>query len=250
MSELQPDLAPAASMGEELPAYRPVCVSAVAGFLLALAAPLALLHPVMWGLPIVAAAVCGFALHVLSRSEPMAGGGVARFGLVLSLVFAAWAPIRAYSYDFLMRRDADRFAELWFSLLRQNEPHKAFQLSQPPGERSPLDDELWAAYRARPAQRQGLEAYVQQPLVRTLLALGDRATVRRFAVQAAASDRTQDGVDAVYAVTWDDAGARKTFFVRLLMGRNLLPSEGPREWHINKADGGYRPVALGGKADR
>jgi hypothetical protein len=224
MSVASPDTQARGPEEGELAEYRPVCIPAIAGSLLALASPMALLHPVMWTLPWMAVAVCSYALHVIGKSEPMSGRRAAQIGLVFSLLLAVWAPARSFTYDRLMRRDADQLALLWFELMAHNEPHKAFQLTLLPGERSPLDDKLWDTYRSKSTQREQLEIYVQQPLIRTLLALGDQAVVRKFDVQAAASDGVQ-------------------------MSRNLTPAEGPRAWRITNTQGGYQPVVLGGKRD-
>lgn len=229
----------------EVPDYRPVCVPAFLGLITGLAAPLALLHPVLWSVPLLAAAVCSFALYRLAVSEPMAGRAAAIVGLALAVLFGVWAPVRMLAFEMLLRRDAERFAQVWFTFLSQQEPHKAYQLTLEPAERSPLDETLWNSYRTRTLQRQGLENFVQLPLVRTLMALGDKAVVRRFAVESSRSAKDYSHVTDVYAVSFDDQGRRKTFFVRLQLVRNTSAGAGPLEWRINSSEGGIRPDLTG-----
>jgi hypothetical protein len=242
MSDVQTE--PGSRAEGELLDYRPVCIPAFAGLILGLLAPLALLHPVLWALPPLGALVCLYALYMLATSAPMTGRRAALVGLALALVFCVWPPVSSFSYDWLARRDAARFAKAWFAFLANSEPHKAYQLTVSPGERSPLDETLWNSYRTRTMQREGLESYLQMPMVRVLMALGERARVRLFATETSGRSGNYDQVDNVYAVTYEEEGQTKTFFVRLQMVRNTSTAEGPVQWRISSAEGGVKPLTM------
>ena len=226
---------------EELPNYRPVSVPAMVGLLLGLASPLAVLHPVVWFVPALAVVVNAYALLSIDRSGPVIGRSAAAWGLALALLFGTLAPARVYSYDYFQKQDARRFAGAWFEFLRRGEPHKAYQLTLAPTERTLDDEHLTTAYRDIPALREGLKRYVETPLVRTLLALGERAEVRRYDTEKAATDKRNDLVEEVYAVTYEEDGQTKSFFIKLTLVRNLKDLQGPPRWHLQSAEGGYRP---------
>ena len=76
--------------------------------------------------------------------------------------------------------------------------------------------------------------------MRTLLALGPKAQVRFY--QTADADREDDNdlVNQFYAVTYEEEGERKSFFVLVRMMRQKLGS-GQAGWRILAAEGGVRP---------
>ena len=72
----------------EMADYRPVSGIGIAALLIGLAAPLALVHPMLWCVPAIGAGVAIVALVRIRRSEiPLIGRKAAILGLVLSLLF-------------------------------------------------------------------------------------------------------------------------------------------------------------------
>ena len=113
----------------ELIDYRPVNRVAVAALLAGLAAPLALVHPMLWCVPVAGAVLAVVALVSIRRSDvPTIGRKGAIFGLVLSLVFLAAAPTRYFTYDYWLGYRADLLAQHWFDLIRTHQPQKAYGL--------------------------------------------------------------------------------------------------------------------------
>jgi hypothetical protein len=106
--------------------------------------------------------------------------------------------------------------------------------------RSPLDDHLWDFYRSSPRQREGLEKFVSTPLVRTLLALGPKAQVRFYQTANQTHENNNDRVAQCYAVTYEEQGEKKSFFVVVEMVRRKL-SNGQAGWQVVDAQGGVRP---------
>jgi hypothetical protein len=236
-----PDVHITDSQDEELSAYRAVAGLAVAGLIFGLLAPLALIDPTLWTVPALGMLLSVRALRRIRRSEPaLAGRKLALAGLALSLLFLTAAPTDWLVHRWRVRNEATELAGLWFRCLTEDEPQKAYQLTLPSGGRQPLDHRLWAVYRDTPRLRQGLENYVKAPLVRTLLALGPKARVRFYETANQSRTGQEDVVEQLYAVTYEEEGERKSFFVAVQMSRTKL-ADGTADWRIARADGGVRP---------
>jgi hypothetical protein len=226
----------------QLAAYRPLAGQAVLGLIGGLLAPLAMIDPLMWAVPVFGLVFSWWALRRIRRYAPaMAGRGMALCGLFLSVLFLATASSEWLAYRAIVRREARQFAPLWFRYLAQDEPQKAHQLTMPPAFRQPLDDRLWAAYRKSDDLREGLQSFVGNPLVKTLLALGPKAQVRFYRSAGQARDRNNDLIDLTYAVTYEEEGEKKSFFVSVQMMRIKMPAGGA-DWRILKTEGGVRPA--------
>jgi hypothetical protein len=158
--------------------------------------------------------------------------------LWLSLCFAAAAPADWLFYRHLVRREAKEFAAAWFEMLADGHPEWAYQLAADPKNRHPLDDELWQFYRDNPRVWLEMDRFAapakegQKPRpVRTLLALGKSAHVRYCETL---SQQTLEGADIVllrYAITFEDAGEKKTFFLLVQLLRRKT-EDGRAYWRL------------------
>jgi hypothetical protein len=237
-----PDVHITDSQDAELAEYRPLAGQAVVGLIGGLLAPLALVDPVLWSIPVLGTSFSWWALRRINRTAPaISGRRMALGGLMLSLVFLAAAPADWLVYRWMVRGEARQFSVEWFKYLAQDQPEYAHQLTTAPQARQPLDEHLWAVYRNAPRMRQELENYVKSPLVRTLLALGPKAQVRFYDTASQARDNDNDQVEQVYAVTYEEGGEQKSFFVLVRMARLKLRSGGAG-WRILQTEGGYRPA--------
>jgi hypothetical protein len=235
---------------EERAQYRPLCGWAVAAAVLGVLSIVALVDPLGWILPL-AGVVTGLValVRITWNAEELTGRQLAWVGLGLSLFFGAATPVEWLSYRWLLRREAQQFAAGWFELLRDDQPQMAHQLTLMPDERRPLDNLLWKSYREIPELRQMLVGYVEDRLVRTLLALGRQAEVRFCAIEDQERLSDKDLLELVYAVTYQAKGQKTTFFVRLHLarlrrsrGRSWLT--GRANWQVVRAEGGIRPSAF------
>jgi hypothetical protein len=224
----------------ELAAYRALSAQAVVGLIFGLLAPLALVDPLLWWIPLVGVVLSGLAVRRIKRDDSLTGGRMAATGLALSLMFAAAAPTDYLLYRRIVRNEARQVSDLWFQFLRQDEPQKAHQLTLAPAVRQLLDHRLWAFYRNDPKLRQSLEGYVKIPTIRTLLALGPKAQVRFFDTVGQTRQDDDDVVDQLYAVTYEEEGERKSFFVAMQAVRHKLAT-GDAGWRIIRSEGGARP---------
>jgi hypothetical protein len=233
---------------EEVTQYQAVSGLAVAGLIAGLLAPAALAHPLLWIAPLVGILLCALALNRIRREAPvLVGRKLALVGLMLSMLCGAAAPSEWLAHQWIIDAEARRFARVWFEFLRADEPLKAIQLEDHGSVRRPLDDSLAKAYPPGSEARQALLTWVGQPEVRALLALRDRADVRYYDTEERSRAPSEDFVKQVYAVTYDEAGQKKSFFVRLFLERDIVADEGRAYWRVLGCDGGIRPKALGGE---
>jgi len=226
----------------ELSAYRPLTSQAVAGLVIGLAAPLALVDPLLWGIPLLGAFFAIWAIRRIKKSDnELTGRRMAAIGLLLSLAFGVAAPAAWLAHRRIVAREARQFAESWFENITKEEPELAHQLTVAPHVRRPADPrDVWAFYRENPKLRQELEGYVGSPLVRTLLALGPKAQVRFYDTIGQTIESNMDVVDQVFAVTFEEDGEKKSFFVLIETAREELPSGGVG-WRILRTESGFRP---------
>jgi hypothetical protein len=221
-------------------AYRGLCGAAVVGLILGVLSPAALVDSVLWFIPAAGILVSAYALWKIARNAgELTGRKAALWGLGLSLCFAAAAPADFLYYRHRVCEEGNRFAMLWFELLADGRPERAFQLTMVPKDRQPLDDRLWDYYNKSVVQRASLDAFVapskdenRPTAVRTLLALGKSAKITYMGPAAIGTDQGVDIVFLRYAVTFDEAGAKKTFFVVLQLMR-LKTEDGRAFWRIN-----------------
>jgi hypothetical protein len=225
----------------ELAAYRALSAQAVLGLIFGLLSPLALVDPMLWWIPMVGVLLSGLAIRRIKKDDSLTGRKMAAAGLVLSVVFATAAPTDWLLYRRMVRNEARQISSLWFQFLAQDEPQKAHQLTLAPAVRQLLDHRLWAFYRNDPKLRQALEGYVKAPTIRALLALGPKAQVRFFDTAGQIRDENDDDVvTELYAVTYEEEGEKKSFFVAVQAVRHKLAT-GEAGWRITQTDGGIRP---------
>jgi hypothetical protein len=230
--------------------YRAVSGLAIFGLLVGLASLFALGVPLLWGLAIVALVVNVKALKRIKVNAPaLLGRKAALAGLAVSVVALCGAPASWIAYRWMVRQEARQFAGMWFDFLRADQPHKAHQLALAPTSRDPLDDTLWDSYREEGSGWPILRQFVAAPDVRTLLALGSKATVRYYATESQWSEGDRDRVYQTFAVTYPDSDGLKTFFVGLVLDRTVHSPTGHAYWQVGRNFGGVRPKALGGSGE-
>ena len=133
-----------------------------------------------------------------------------------------------------------------------------------PDQRQPNDDLLWTYFRNDKESREDLLGFVENPTVRTLLALGERAEYRFYKTAAVGSEGTRGLVSYVYTVTYPDdeskggkqqtgkkpdseeagnsqEGGKRTFFMSVTMERNPTQKPGINPWRVADLQGGIDP---------
>lgn len=229
-----------AAFDEELPKGS-VSVLAVVGLGLGCCSLTAIFDSVLWLLPPLAIGVNLFALRLINRYWPgLVGRPIARAGLALAIVGGVAGPARVAARDWLLTTEATHFADFFFTLLRDDKPELAYQLTFERHENLPFGGALWSRYRASAERMDSLRRFVAEPAIRALLELGSGATVRHYRNEAHRRHEDQDVLVRLYAVTYrDESGAPRTFFVRLILTRKR-DAYGDYAWSV-RAAGPIRP---------
>ena len=238
----QDGLAPADGQSDE--DYRALSLSALASLAIGLLSPLALVAPFLYVVPAVGVAISLVALWKIAHaSGDLIGRSAAVTGLLLSITFGVTAVSSSLFEQALLRVRASRIAEAWFEQLTSGAPQAAWQLTQPLSQRTSVGTNLAEFYQQHPQHRAAVQKYTQQPLIKTLLALGRRGQYRFYQTYAVGGDgvgRVQ--VAQVYAVSFPDAeGQLTSFFVRLFLERLPAGNGHPVYWRIASAEGGFKP---------
>jgi hypothetical protein len=220
----------------DLANYRALPGQAVIGLLLGLLSPLALIDPLLWSVPLLGIFVSVWALRRIKKNpSAIAGRKRALCGLTLALLSLAAAPTDRIAYRRIVQHQATQVADTWFRFLQQERPQAAAAMvdlppvsSRPP---APGQD------AAQPVE---VDRFAMTPVAKVLLQMGPRAQVRFFRPVAQERQGHVNTVDLMYAVTYDDAGERKSFFVIVKLQRREL-SSGEFEWRVTQTVGGARP---------
>ena len=240
---------PTGAPDAEIADYRAVSGSAVAGLIFGLLSPFWMIDPLLWLFPTPPLGILfsTLALCQIARHSPiLVGRKAAMAGLILSVLFCTAAPTNWLGYRWMIRREARQFAGLWFQFLSQDQPRKAYQLTQHPKSRQPLDDKtLRDFFRPGSTARDELDNYTAQKLIRTLSALSQSAGVRYYQTDGQGHTGKRDVVVQTYAVTYPDPRTRgkKTFFLRLNMERLRLDT-GQAEWQLGRVEDGFKPEGI------
>ena len=145
---------------ETLPEYQPLSRLSLASLLAALLSPIALVHPLLWIVPVIAALLAILALRTIKRFEgELRGSGLARTALVASLLFGSWAFVWNMSYQYLVGRQACHYSQAWLELIKNGRLYEAHQLSMSLTARVPPQDSLEETYKkaTAPAARSKAE---------------------------------------------------------------------------------------------
>ena len=115
---------------EILPEYQPLSRLSLASLIAALLSPVALVHPLLWIVPVIAVLLAILALRTIDRFDgELRGSGLARTALVVALLFGSWAVVWNMSYQYLVGRQARHYSQAWLELIKKGQLYEAHQLS-------------------------------------------------------------------------------------------------------------------------
>jgi hypothetical protein len=222
--------------------YRSVEPLAVIGLLLGLVSALAFIGPLLWLLPPLGIAANLLAMRRIRHDSSRSGRSIALAGLGLSVVFAIAPAAQTASAFWILRQQPRDVADAYLEFLRTDHPEKALMLRTLPEMREL--DETWAYFQENADARQDLERFVRMPIVRTMLALGDKAAIRFFSFNGVAINGSTAQVNYWYTVTFMDNGKKKTFLVGLVMERKPNPRADVSPWRVKDFYGPVDPNKL------
>ncbi len=160
-----------------------------------------------------------FAVYSIRRSEGgLTGLALAHLGLCLSVVSLVAVSSLWPVYHYGIRNEADRFFRIWFSAVQEDDIPLAKGLSSYYWSRPKHDDKekWWTNQYANKFAHRDVHTFVDDKLLRVLLALGSKAEVRYYKTLSSESEDSKDVVAAVYSVTYPvEDGKKETFFVKM-----------------------------------
>lgn len=225
--------------------YRSLSPLSVVGMILGLFAPVAFLSPLLIVVPLTGMVFSLVALRQIATSDgSVVGRAPAIAGLVLATICASAIPAESVAMRWFTSRQARPIAMEWFQFLARNDPYSAVELTNHPSARLASSPSLVENYTSNEALHENLQTFVNDPAVRALLALGDRATVRYYndaGFGRLAGGRFQIAQD--YAVTYRDSANDPpiSFFVQLALEKIPGDASAPGGWRILSYQGGIRP---------
>jgi hypothetical protein len=167
-----------ASADESLSRYRAVSLQALIALVLGIGSALALAHPVLWTVPLVAIGASLAALRSTSQPDaPYSGRTLALLGLVAALFFGSCAIAGTVMSRLVMTRHARTIADEWVRLVQEGKLPRAHQWTQSFWFRELPDAPLDDLYREGSEAAQNMQAYFADEPARTLATLGPRSRI-------------------------------------------------------------------------
>lgn len=232
----------------EAAAYRPLSGAAIIACGLGVVSLSAFFTPALWILALAGVLAGLWAwFHIHQYEPPLTGRTSALIGLLLSVFATVGAPVQWSLQRYLLGREAEQFAMLFFTYLLQDQPHKAHQLSRTAFERAPLDDHLWDKYPPDSTARKDLEAFLERKEVRAVILLGKdpRAKIRRFSTERVWHEHGETKVAQSFAVTYfDPQNVKRTFFLTLILNRYPLRAAKVSDWYVSDVSSYAAPKVL------
>lgn len=213
--------------------YRAISAMAVASLLVGLLSVLAFWHPVLWIVPIAGVTLGLLAIARIDRRDSeLLGRGLAVVAICLSLIMLSAATSRYGLLNYRARVAARELGFRWFDALRDGNPELASQLSLEPLKREPEGTDLAAFYRSEPGALDHLRKFVADPVIKAMLTLGPKARVRYVETKGHVDDGRKERLAGIYAVTYEEDGERKTFFVQLNLVRFMASPRQAAQWWV------------------
>jgi hypothetical protein len=226
----------------QLAEYRDLTWQAILGLIFGLLSPVVLVDTSLWALafiPLIGIFFSVWALRRIKRNPSgMTGRKRAILGLSLSLVCLFAAPTSLLSSQYLLNRYAKQLADTWLKLVMDNQLSQARCLMLASGHAK-----CGNGTTTDSCQSHAGDSLMHMPLVQVLHSLGSGARVRFYQPMEQIHTYETDQVSLAYAVTYDDAGERKSFFVCInVQKKNQLDDDKEgNTWRIASAIGGGRP---------
>ena len=203
--------------------------------------------PWFFFLGVIAILLSLVALWMIHRAEgtltgtPLAYVGLCSAVVALVSIFLFWQ-----TYQYGVRREADQFFRLWFAAVQQGDipQAKEYQFFYMQRSNAANADEWWQAQYGEKHAHRAIHRFVENKLVRVLMALGEDAKVSYYKTLEYHSEPESDMISSIYAVTFPaESGETETFFVRI-HGTRAYPANPDFKnagWRIESTPAFYLP---------
>jgi hypothetical protein len=207
---------------------------AIGALLLGLAAPLALVNPLLWCVPAAAVIFSLIALRAINaEGSSLTGRNLALVGLALALVFGLWAPSRHYSRQWRLYSQAHVFADEWLALIHDGKIEQAHQLTLMEVERQRPGTSLAKFYADSQDAKASLAYFRKDKPLKTFIDLGDKATyVFQRGDGIPPPEHARQQVVLAYVARWTEDGALREHPFRIALERQTLLDTNQHLWRV------------------
>ncbi len=230
----------------DVAAYRAVSKLAVVAALLGLLSFTAMIHPLLLILPVVAIVAALVALGAMAaNATELTGRRLALVGMALGVFFGSASVGRLISRDALLAARAQRVAENWMQLARENRREEAYEMTLSPTHRQPKGADLAKYYAASAERNKELQQYFSVSPVRELFEHGGEGKLEyEEMMDSGQSSYYGDLVSMKYVLEYGERDEAKKLPVVLVAQRSRNEKTGQGRWvihHVGEPEegGGY-----------
>lgn len=217
--------------------YQSMSVTAIIAFIFALLGQSVYINFAFVFLPIIGIVFALISAYTIRKSEGTVFGlAFAKFSLFLCIVPIVAAGIIWPYYNYTLIRQADRFAKMWFNAVLENDIPKVVDFRVPYWERPrhETSDAWWKARYDDQTAHQEIHHILEQPLMRTLIALGDKAEVSYVRTLSMQRDDYRQYLTLLYAVTYPkDDGSMESFYLAINLEQSYNEKTKALGWSIS-----------------
>lgn len=217
----------------ELTQYRAISLWAVATLIAGLSAPLALVGPLLWWLPLLAIPLAWLAFRQLRQPDPRYVGQTATVvGLCLAALFFAWAITQRLSREVRIAHEAQQLADDWLGLILAGKIPEAHQIQSPAARRQANEANLAAFYEAQVEAGRDLAAFEKSEAVAALKGQQGKIEVKFAEVVRHTVEGLTDYFTLRYEVTAGTVpGSNGSLWITAK--RDSHPDTAGADWQIN-----------------
>ena len=217
---------------DELRGYRAISLLAPITALLGIASVLALIHPLLWIVPLFAIVIGTIALRQISTNPEMIGRKAVLFGLMLALFLGTFSPARLLTRQWMLSYESRRIASDWLELVRQGRLEEAHQWTLRPTDRQATDVSLDKYYESSGAALKDLDDFFNREIIERFRSVAQVGKIRfeRKSVVAHANDA--DHVAHHFAVSKDVNGQSECVQIVTALKRSLNPRTRAAYWVV------------------
>ncbi len=217
--------------------YRPISGWALAALFIGLLSFVALLHPLLWSVPMAGVVVSLVALRRISRSDvPVVGRKAALVGLAFSLLYGVAAPARVASRDYWLCARAERLANTFMDLIRSRKTAEAYALMRQSLEKKPLKPAPGSPEAKQPEPKSQRELFASTEPVKTLLSLDPKAQLERLSTTIQSGPGPWRAVSVLYEVHRPDERSINPLQVVVYVEQMFDEESNERWWIVSVAN--------------
>jgi hypothetical protein len=218
----------------DLIGYRPVSGWCLAAVLIGLASIVALVHPLLWCVPLAGVVVALVALRRIERSEvKLVGRKAALIGLAFSVIYGVAAPVRLKAREHWLAVRAERLADEFLEDFRTRNVASAFALTLRSVEKIPAHRPTAPDDKAEAEPKDAREIFLSEQPVATLALLGAEARAKRLRTEVLPADGPRQPVGVVFEVRGGAASDSHPLEL-LIYVEQIFDGEGQERWWISR----------------